>query len=77
MTEKRKRGRPPGPSQKPSREQPARTLRSADLPATDLAADERGMSWQNWMREAIRDSLKRHKRRLKAQKSPPLGVVTR
>lgn len=74
--EKRRPGRPPGASQKPSREQPSRTLRSADLPATDQAAVERGMSWQDWMREAIRDALKRHKRRLKAQKSPPSGAVT-
>lgn len=74
--EKRRPGRPPGPSAHPSRAQPARTLRSSDLPATDQAASERGMSWQDWMREAIRDALKRHKRRLKAQKSPPSGAVT-
>jgi len=62
---KRRPGRPPGASQKPSREQPSRTLRSSDLPATDQAAVERGMSWQDWMREAIRDALARHKRRRK------------
>ena len=60
--EKRRPGRPPGPSARPSRAQPPRTLRSSDLPATDQAASERGMSWQDWMREAIRAALVRHKR---------------
>lgn len=60
--EKRRPGRPPGPSTRPSHAQPSRTLRSSDLPATDQAAAERGMSWQDWMREAIRVALARHKR---------------
>jgi hypothetical protein len=59
---KRRRGRPEGPSGRPSRAQPSRTLRSTDLAATDRAAAERGISWQDWMREAIRKALDRHKR---------------
>lgn len=58
--EKRGRGRPRGKSPKPSRARPSRTLRSEDLAATDQAAAERGMSWQDWMREAIRHALDLH-----------------
>lgn len=71
MTEpKRGPGRPPGKSSKPSRARAARTLRSEDLEATDQAAAERGMSWQDWMREAIRHALERHRARAESPDIP-------
>lgn len=60
---KRGRGRPPGKSTKPPAQMPRRSVQSDDLPATYAAAKERGISWQAWMREAIRAALDLHRSR--------------
>lgn len=65
MSESPKRGpgRPPGKSAKPRDQMPRRSVQSDDLPATETAARERGISWQAWMREAIRAALDLHRSR--------------